>query len=410
MKRQFRFSAKDWHGQTIRDFITAANKEEASELLRSRNLVLLTLKEQSTLQMTLKKRALNILHSLGYRPYSSRDLMIFCRQFATMFKAGINMVQCLKILSNQKEMAALQKMAGAAAAEVERGASLSAALKNRPGQLPALMINMIEAGEASGKLDAVMEKMADHFEKEHDFSEKIRSATFYPAFIVAVSVIVMVIMVLFVLPQFAAIFETMGMEMPFLTRFLLAMATAISSHKLYLAFILTLVLTGAMIFARTAKGRRLIDRLRLGLPFFGMLYRQAVTARFARTLAILLASGISLHQALQMSGKVIDNTIIKETLSRLGEALNRGEALAGPMQKEPCFSSLLTEMVRVGEETGALEQTLNSTARFYEKETAYVVDRLGTILEPALLLIIGFFIGLLVLSILSPMYRIFEMI
>ncbi len=272
------------------------------------------------------------------------------------------------------------------------------------------MINMIEAGEASGKLDAVMEKMADHFEKEHDFNEKIRSATFYPAFIVAVSIIVMVIMILFVIPQFATIFDTMGLQMPLLTRFLLSSATFISDYKLYLAIILPLTLAGTLLFTRTTKGRRLVDRLRLNLPFFSKLYRQAITARFARTLAILLASGINLHQALQMCGRVIDNTLIKEALTRLDEALQRGESLAGSMQKEACFSSLITEMVRVGEETGALEQALNSTARFYEKETAYIVDRLGIILEPSLLLIIGFFIGLLVLSILTPMYQIFEMI
>ncbi len=410
MSDHYRFTARDWHGKKIQAEISAATRSEALEMLQRRNLVLLDLKKLNPVQVALKKRFWQALYKLGYRSYSSRDLMIFCRQLATMLQAGIGILHCLRILAAQKELASLQKQIEKAALDLERGASLASALQQSEQAFPPIMISMVEAGEASGQLEAIMEKTADHFEKQHDFAEKIRSATLYPVFIVLVSLVVIGIMVLFVLPQFAGIFHSMGMELPLHTRLLLAFAAIISRYRLLIPIILILIITGGLYLSKTEKGRRKIDRLRLHLPFFGKIYTQTSAARFARTMSALLGSGIGLHRALELTDQVIGNTILAGSLAKIGQALNQGESLAGAMQKEKYFPDLLTEMVRVGEETGAIEHTLNSTALYYEKEVAYVVERLSTILEPVLLLIVGFFIGLLVFSILTPMYQVYEMI
>jgi len=405
---QYRYTAVGWDGKKIRGEITAANRDKALEQLQERNLVLLGLKEQAPWQGVFKKAFLKALHRIGYRSYTSRELMIFCRQFATMLQAGIGVVHCLRILSGQKELASLQRQISLSALKVERGEALSSAMQGGQDSFPPVMVGMVEAGEASGKLDLIMEKLADHFEKQHDFVAKIRSATLYPSFIVLVSVAVLAVMVIIVLPQFAGIFEAMGVEMPLFTRLLLSWTETISRYRILLPLILAFLVIGTAYLIRTEKGRRKIDRLRLHLPFLGKIYTQIAAARFAGTMSTLLASGISLHSALQLTDRVVNNTVLSNSISILGEALNRGESLAGPMQKDGYFPALLTEMVRIGEETGALEDTLSRTALFYEKEAAFVVERLGTILEPALLLIVGFFIGLLVVSIYSPMYQVFE--
>ncbi len=409
MKTHYRFTAKNWNGKTVSDSITAANKTEALEMLYKQNLVPLKLREQNPLYSALKKLLFMALHNSGYRPYTNRGLMVFCRQLSTMLRAGISVLQCLEILSEQKEMAPLKKQIIAAKEDIEEGNSLTLALQNRHNAFPAVMISMVEAGETSGRLDSILDKMADHFEKQHDFSEKIRSATLYPVFIMLVSLVVLVVMVLFVLPQFAGTFSAMGIELPLYSRILLSFAAVLSNRWFVLPALSFIGITGIITLSKTSKGRRRIDLIRLRLPFFGRIYTQTIAARFARTLATLVVSGISLHHALSLVDKVVENAVFSESVSALNEALSNGDNLYGAMQKDQYFPTLLTEMVRIGEETGALEQTLHSTALFYEKEVTYIVERLGTTLEPALLLFVGFFIGLLVFAILSPMYRVFEM-
>ncbi len=410
MSEQYRFTARDWNGKKIRSEIFAATRAEALDILERRNLVLLDLKKINPFQSSLKKAAVNVLSRIGYRPYTSRDLMIFCRQFATMLHAGIGVLHCLRILAAQKEISSLNRQIEEAALEVEQGASLTSALQRRGESFPPILISMVEAGETSGRLDTIMEKTADHFEKQHDFAQKIRSATFYPAFIVLVSLSVMTVMVVFVLPQFAGIFGTMGLDMPLYTRLLLSGASFLSRYRLLVPATLLLTIAGVLYIARTERGKRKVDSLRLNLPFFGKIYTQTIATRFARTMSDLLAGGINLHRTLELTDQVIGNTVLSASIANIGEALNKGENLSGPMARETCFPALLTEMVRVGEETGTLEHTLNSTALYYEKEVTYTVERLSTILEPVLLLVVGSFIGILVFSILAPMYQVYEMI
>jgi len=409
MPEKYIFTARDYNGDKIRDVLTASNRNEALEILNSQGLVPVSLGKKNYLLQIFKDRLIEILKSMGYRPYSSRELMVFCRQFATMLYSGVSILQGLEILAGQTRSSAFKKQIKAVALEVEEGSTLAGAM-HKQGDFPSVMVSMIETGESSGKLDLIMENLADHFEKQHDFHEKIRSATFYPLFIIGASLAVMLVMVLYVLPQFAQVFESLGMEMPVYTRMLFKASALFRQYYLLLLLCGVFVLTALIRYFKTTKGRLQYDYLRLRFPFFGNIYTQALAARFARTMSTLLNGGTTLHAALHLADKVTANVVISKSIGELSEALNRGEAMAGLVKDIKPFPVLLSEMIRVGEETGTLDQTLNRSAVFYEREVAYIVERLSTILEPVLLLLVGIFIGVLVFSILSPMYQVFQMI
>lgn len=410
MSPQYRYRARNWQGETVKSELNAADRPEALALLHSKKLIPLELIERNKYGSDLKSLFKTLFYRLGYRPYSNRTLMIFCRQFATMLSAGIPILQCLQLLAAQSELGSLKREISAVAGEVEEGSSLTTALLSRRESFPPLMISMVEVGETGGTLDGIMEKLADHFEKQHDLGEKIRSATLYPTFIIGVAIIVMAVMIVFVLPQFAQIFNAMGMEMPLYTRLLMGLGNLVHRQWLILSILLFSLTAFLCLAAQTKKGRRLYDQARLQVPVFGKIYRQTLAARFARILSTLLGSGVTLNQALELVDRVINNRLLSESISALGIAISEGETIAAPLAKAKYFPPLLSAMVRIGEESGALEKTLESTALFYEREVSYHVERLGTILEPALLLIVGLFIGLLVFSILSPMYQVFQMI
>lgn len=410
MTPQYRFSAKTLDGNEVNSVINAANRSEALQALSKNNMVPIILKEKQIYREMLSAWLARIFNFIGYRAYSNRDMMIFCRQFATLLQAGIAILQSLRILANQFEIASLKKPISAVARDVEEGSSLTGAMRNYPENFPPIMINMIEVGEAGGMLDMIMEKLALHFEKQNDLQEKIRSATLYPIVIISVAITVMAIMIIFVLPQFSQIFNSLGMPLPFFTRLLLSLGTFLRQYWFMIPPAVLIFAGWLTWYTHTKKGRLHYDQIRLHFPLFGKIYRQTLAARFARIMGTLLSGGVTLHAALELVDKVIDNAVITLSIKELGAAVNRGESITEPLRRITYFPSLLSEMVRVGEETGALEQTLLSTAVFYEREVAYFVERLSSILEPLLLLIVGLFIGLLVYSVLSPMYQVFQMI
>ncbi len=410
MPLQYRFRAVDSSGKRETGIITAPTRKNALAILNDRGLHPVSLKNDRRLISSLLKLIYSLLEIFGLREYSCRDQMLFCRQLSTLLQSGVPVLRALNILSEQLENANFRRKVASAAFAVEQGAGLSEALKAQKGFFPPLLVNMVEAGETGGVLDVVIERMADHFEKQHDLEEKIRSATAYPLFITGVSFAVIAVMVVFVLPQFNAIFGQMGMEMPFLSRLLLKLGEYISGYWPYLFLGLAVFAALVVLCLRSKKGRFAADSIRPRLPVYGRIYRNAMAARFARTLSTLLAGGLTLHQALSLADGVVDNRAVSVSIEKIGEALSRGETLSGPLYESRFFPPLLAEMVRIGEETGTLDQTLNKTADYYDKEVSYIVERLSSLLEPALLLFVGLFIGLLVYSILSPMYSVFEMI
>lgn len=410
MPLQYRFRAVDRSGRRKTGIVSAPTRKNALSALYNRGLHPVCLKQDRLLMLRLSKLIFSLIGIFGLREYNCRDQMLFCRQLSTLLHSGVPVLRALNILSGQLENANFRRNVASAAFAVEQGAGLSEALKAQKEFFPPLLVNMVEAGEAGGVLDIVIERMADHYEKQNDLEEKIRSATAYPLFITGVSFAVIAVMVVFVLPQFSAIFGQMGMEMPIFSRALLRLGEYVSDYWPYLFLGLVGFAASVVLCLRSKKGRFTADSIRPYLPVYGRVYRNAMAARFARTLSTLLAGGLTLHQALSLADGVVDNRAVSGSIEKIGEAISQGKTLSGPLYESRFFPPLLAEMVRIGEETGTLEQTLNKTADYYDNEVSYIVERLSSLLEPALLLFVGLFIGLLVYSILSPMYSVFEMI
>ena len=323
---------------------------------------------------------------------------------------GHQRLQALQLLAGQMEQPRFREQLREVILNLEQGKNLAELFRRQENFFPSILTGMVAAGEAGGVLGEVMERLAGHFERQLDLEEKIRAATFYPLFITGVAFVVMGVMILFVLPQFAQIFEAMGMAMPPFARTLLAAGRFTLNYWPALLAGLLLASAGWGYYGRTEQGRSRRDRLRLRLPFFGPFYRQVLTVSFTRSLSILLSSGVNLIAALELAGRVVDNRLLAGTLNLTREAVSRGETLADSLQAAGLFPALLVEMVRVGEESGTLAALLGRTAAFYEREISYLAARLGAMLEPLLLLFVGALVGALVYSIFAPIFQVFQMI
>lgn len=403
----FRYIAKNWAGESREGECSAANLGEAIERLRSQELFVINIKEQSTLlQLSSPLAGLNI--KLSEKKPKSRDFMVFCRQFATMLQAGIPVLQILKILAQQSENEALREKLREITVDVERGSDLAGAMKKHGDFFPRIIVSMVETGEAGGILDTIMERLADHFQRQHDLEAKIRSATIYPAVVTVLAILVLLLMIFFVLPRFAEMLDPMGVEMPLITRVIMALADLFIRFW-YLALGLLALLAFLLgRYLKTEHGRAAFDRLRLNLPIFGPLYTKMITARFTRTLATLLASGVALLSALELVEKVIDNRVLSGVLAETAQAIRRGQNIFVPLAESAIFPPMMVEMVHVGEESGTLDEMLSRSADFYEAEVTYFLDRLAAIIEPVLLIAVGFIVALLLISIMTPMLKMYE--
>ena len=406
----FRYVAKNWEGETDSGTFSAPNLREAIEHLRAQELFVISIKEQAAALQRQEASLERFRARLRDKKPKSRDFMIFCRQFATMLQAGINVLQILKIQAQQSENSALKERLIEVSIDVERGGTLAGALEKHGNFFPKIITSMVEAGETGGILDTVMERLAAHFQNQHDLEEKIRSATMYPIIVCGLAVAVMGLMVFFVLPQFARIFEEMGCEMPFLTRALLGLSGFVTGYWYLLLPMLLLLAVALTRYLRTPQGRERFDRIQLRMPLYGKIYSTMIVARFARTLGTLLASGVGLVQALELVEKVINNVVLAGALTESRRVIRQGQALALPLAASGIFPPMLVEMIHTGEESGALDSMLARTADFYEGELTFILDRLSTIIEPVLLIAVGLFVGILLISIIQPMFGIYEMI
>ena len=406
----FRYTAKSWEGETDSGTLNAPGLREALEQLRARELFVVSIKEQAAGLQHQDISLDKFKARLQEKKPKSRDFMVFCRQFATMMQAGITVLQILKIQAQQSENPVLKDRLREVVVEVERGGTLAGALEAQGKIFPQIIISMVEAGEAGGILDAVMERLAEHFQTQHDLEEKIRAATTYPIIVSALALVVAVVMVFFVLPQFALVFDNMGFEMPFLTRALLSLSNFVTGYWYIFIPLFILLVLALRSYIATPRGREQIDRLQLKLPLYGKIYSTMIVSRFSRTLATLLSSGVGLVQALELVERVINNSILGSGLAEARRVIRQGQPLAMPLAASGLFPPMLIEMVHIGEESGSLDGMLTRTAEFYEGELTFILDRLSSIVEPIMIGVVGLFVGLLLVSIIQPMFGIYDMI
>jgi type IV pilus assembly protein PilC len=339
-----------------------------------------------------------------------KDVAVFSRQFATMINSGLSLIRSLAILADQTENQELARIIGEVRLDVEKGVSLSAAISRHPKAFSRLYIAMVRSGEIGGVLDAVLMRLADTIEKQVELRRKIRSAMTYPIVALSICLLIAAAMLLFIVPQFKAIYADLGGQLPLPTRILISASDIMKS---YFPVFIVLAGVGVYFFRRwikTEKGRMVWDRFKLRMPVFGLLTRKTALARFSRTLAALTRSGVGILEALDIVSETAGNEVVSVALRDTQSAVKRGDTLARPLEQHEVFPPMVTQMISVGEETGALDEMLDKIADFYDSEVTATVDALTSLIEPLMIVVMGGMVGGMVISLYLPMFNIIKLI
>jgi type IV pilus assembly protein PilC len=343
-----------------------------------------------------------------FNKVKTKDISIFCRQFATMINSGITIINILEITEKQTGNKKLKKTLKEVHEDLQKGATFSEALKQRGDVFPGLLVSMVEAGEASGNLDEIMNRMAVHYEKEYKINNKIKSAMIYPIVLGVVAFAVVVFMLLFVLPNFVSMFESAGTELPLPTRILLGLSEGLRSYWYIVFPALFLGIFGLYRYTKTPAGRWVMDRAKLRLPAVKGPVADIVTSRFTRTLSILFGSGVPLIQALDITSTVIQNVVLEEKIQNMKEEIRKGYTLSRSIRDIDEFPPMMKSMIGVGEESGTLDEILDKTANFYDEEVEVAVTRLTALIEPVMIVFMALIVGFIVIAIAMPMFGMFE--
>jgi len=400
----FAYQAKDAAGKTVNGVIEAENERVLRAKLREMNYYVTGITQKSSGVMNADLGAV----FSKFKGVSEQALVVFARQFATMINAGLAMVRCLDVLGVQTEDSQLKPIIVAVRREVEGGSTLAAALGKFPKVFSPLFTNMVRAGELGGILDDVLNRLAGFLEKDFNLKKKVKAAMTYPTVILVMAVGIVIFLVTFILPTFVSMFEQMDMKLPLPTKILITFTLAARNPFILIPTIIVLIV-GFIMFNRytsTQVGRRQFDAFKLKLPVFGMLIRKVAISRFCRTLGTLLQSGVPIMQALEIVGKASGNEVVAETVNKVRDSVREGESIAVPLQLSGMFPPLVTQMVSVGEETGNLDGMLSKIADFYDTEVDYMLASLTSLLEPMMILGMGFVVGFIVISVFLPLYQI----
>ncbi len=336
---------------------------------------------------------------------SRRELAIFTRQFATMIDAGLPLVQCLDILGMQQENQAFKQVILKVKEDVESGSTFADALEKHPKVFDELFVNLVSAGEVGGILDTILARLAAYIEKAMKLAKQVKSAMVYPSTILAVAVIVTTVLLLYVIPIFGQMFQDFGAALPAPTMIVLAISAYTRKYFLLgLALIVVLVL-GIRWYYKQEGGRRRIDRLLLRVPIFGDLLRKIAVARFSRTLGTMVSSGVPILESMDIVAKSAGNKIIEEAIVKARASISEGKTISEPLAESKVFPVMVTQMVSVGEATGALDTMLNKIADFYDDEVDAAVGALTSLLEPMLMIFLGVVIGGLVIAMYLPIFK-----
>jgi type IV pilus assembly protein PilC len=392
----FAFSGRTRAGQTVTGERAADTVEAAVAALRREQILVTQItpsREKAAKAAGPKDKAVN-----------AKNLAIFTRQFSVMIDAGLPLVQCLEILGNQEEDKNFSKIILATRAEVESGASLADAMRKSPKAFDALFTNMIAAGEAGGILDTILQRLAVYIEKAVKLKGQVKSAMIYPVAVILIATVVVGVILWKVIPTFANLFAGLGAELPLPTRVVIALSNNLVRFGPFLLVGLGAVAYGFKAYYGTVGGRKTIDATMLKLPILGSLLRKIAVARFCRTLSTLLASGVSILEALDITARTSGNAVIEEAILTTRKSIERGETIAGPLKETNVFPSMVVQMIGVGEATGALDTMLGKIADFYEEEVDVAVAGLLTLLEPIMIALLGGIVGGIVIAMYLPIF------
>jgi len=390
-----------WEGKVRDGSVKKGTMEAANEAV-----VTAQLRAQKIMPTTIKKSLGAVEIKIpGMKPkVTTKDLVVFTRQFATMIDAGLPLVQCLEILSSQNENATFKEVIGAVKEDVESGNTFADALAKHPKVFDRLYVNLVNAGEMGGILDTILNRLAAYIEKAMNLRKKVKGAMVYPATVVGVAVIVVAIILIFVIPVFQSMFGGMGKSLPAPTLVVIAMSDFLKKYFLFM-LIAFFILVGIMKrIYRTEKGRMAFDKVFLKLPIFGDLIRKVAVAKFTRTLGTLISSGVPILEGLEVVAKTAGNAVVEQAVLRTRDSISEGRTIAEPLKETKVFPPMVVQMISVGEATGALDQMLNKIADFYDTEVDEAVSALTSAIEPLLMVFLGGTIGGIVIAMYLPVF------
>lgn len=374
---------------------SATNKAELINLLRRQQIKVSKLSEKGKeFNLPTFKQGVN-----------AKDLAVFTRQFSVMIDAGLPLVQCLEILAGQQENKTFESVLTTTRASVEGGSTLSAAMRQHDKVFDALYVNLVEAGEAGGILDTILQRLANYIEKNVKLKRAVKSALVYPVAVLGVAAGVITLLLWKVVPIFATLFLGLGVDLPLPTRIVIMLSNFVGSifGLMILVVIIGLVI-GLKVWHGTPQGRFILDGVLLKLPLVGILLRKIAVARFTRTLGTLISSGVPILEGLDITARTAGNAVIEKALGQVRKALEQGKNLADPLKETSVFPGMVTQMIGVGEQTGAMDAMLQKIADFYEEEVDAAVKDLLAALEPAMIVFLGVVVGGIVISMYLPLF------
>ena len=340
-----------------------------------------------------------------------KDLAIFSRQFATMINSGLSMLRALSILSEQTENPLLAETTGKLRDDVERGSSLSASMSKHPKVFSELFVSMIKAGETGGQLDTILSRVADTFEADYKLRQKVKSAMTYPVIVAGIAALLITIMLLFVVPTFAKMFDDLGGELPLPTKILVTIS---SQAKFLVPLMVVLSIIGTVLYKKarrqSADFRLKADQLKLRIPIFGELFKKVAMSRFSRTLGLLLRAGVPVLQALDIVAGSTGNEVLARAAMDVKQSVKGGESISRPLESHSVFPPMVVQMISVGEDTGALDAMLDKISDFYDQEVESMTESLTALIEPVMIAVLGGIVGSMIIALYMPMFKIYELV
>ncbi|NOT09490.1 MAG: type II secretion system F family protein [Gemmatimonadales bacterium] len=391
----FEYTAKNaTSGQILKGTLDVPTKDEVIAFIRKNRMILVSYREQPA-QVKLPGMKKGV---------STRDVVIFTRQFATMINAGLPLVQSLSILAQQTENKTLKDVTKAVVYDVEAGNTLADALAKHPKAFTDLYVNMVAAGEAGGILDTILLRLATFLEKNDALVRKVKGALVYPAVIISVAIIAVAVLLIFVIPTFASMFASVNMTLPLPTRIVMGASDTLLRFWWLMILVIVVGVLGLRSYYATPNGKKTIDGLLLKSPVLGDLLRKSAVSRFTRTLGTLISSGVSILDGLEITAKTAGNRVIHDAVMQSRQSIAGGETIAGPLQTSGVFPPMVISMISVGEQTGGLDEMLTKIADFYDTEVDVAVSALLSLMEPVMIVVLGVIVGGMVVAMYLPIF------
>ena len=396
----FVYTGRTRGGQTITGEMDAGNREAVVAKLRSQQIIATAVRP--------KPRNITIPGLGG--GVGEKDIVVFTRQFATMIDAGLPLVQCLEILASQQENKVFKKALTEIRQSVEGGLTFAAALKQHPKVFTSLYANMVEAGEAGGILDTILNRLAQYMEKAMSLKKKVKSAMIYPSTIVSVAMVVVIFLLIYVIPTFKSMFEGFGATLPLPTQIVLEMSRIVRQNFLVGIGAIVGGIVALKWWYGTPGGKWTIDSLLLKAPVFGILIRKVSVAKFTRTLGTLISSGVAILDGLEITARTAGNKVVEAAIMKTRASISEGKTIAEPLKDSGVFPPMVVQMIAVGEQTGALDDMLGKIADFYDEEVDTAVGNLTSLLEPMLMVFLGVIIGGVVIAMYLPIFKLVSVV